>query len=887
MKKLLTLLFVSLVCFQTFAIPADSKPVTTTQPNGEEITIIMKGDEYIHWAETLDGYTLLSNSDFYFYYAQLNASGDLEQSQYIATEIHNRPQEVSAWLQTISKNLFFSESQVDIFMQLRAINEMELEKSRSGTIGLNKLPVILMEFPDRPARKTVEDFNLVFNQINYYENGFKGSMKDFFLESSYNKLEVHCYVYGPYMTSQDAAFYAFETPSGYNPNYPTFAREAITAAYNDGVNFSEFAVNGNQIEGVYCIYAGYDKAAGGGNTCIWAHAQLSFNWSFQGFLFKRYAASSELENTSGSTIATIGTFCHEYGHVIGALDFYDTNYSTWGEYQGTGYWDLQASGSHQDGGRKPATPNPRSKIFNYGWATSIELSTPQRCTIPVARIYDNAYFRINTQDPNQYFIIENKKQEGFDSGVPGKNLLIYKCTEDYEANHYNPTQATYPQNMTSWQRFYPVAANAKVVVPEPGTNKQPQYGSINSSTCTWPQTNQKAFTDSSIPGMVTWDGNGVGKPITNIIAYDDFVTFDFMGGGDKLNFHVFLPAYYGCVITKQPGSVSPVNAGGSFAFKVELLPSHNKSIIKVTANNKVLTPASGNIYTISNIQADQIVRIEDLKFNTFSISATASANGIITPEGDVPVNQGGIKKFEIYPNNGYSIDKVFVDGNNKGNINSYTFMNVNEPHAINATFKKGDLYTINTSKDNLSFETYTGIPSDSIDVIVSSPDIISSYVSISVDAPERFQVSSGNGKWVKGFSITQNKLPYKLYVRFAPIGPLANVGTFEEVLTFKSTDAYAEIKLSGKALLGINDNINENAIAIYPNPTNGKLLIESKDIIPLFVEVFDTYGRSVSSRSLNISTSLQELDISNLSAGIYLIDIHTDKGIIHKKVVKE
>lgn len=871
-----------MVCLQAFAVPADSKPITVTQPNGEEITLIMKGDEFINWAETLDGYTLLINSEFYFCYAQVNPSGNLEPSPFIATEIANRPPEVSAWLQNINKNSFYSDNQVYFYMQLREIYEIETERGGDrGTTGLNKIPVILMEFPDRPFRKTKEDFNMLFNQISYYENGFKGSFRDFYLESSYNKLDVQCSIFGPYMAPKEATHYAYTTSQEVNPYYADFAKDAITAAYNDGVDFSVFTTDGGkQIEGVYAIYAGYDKSAGC-SSCIWAHAQLSFSYSYKGFVFKRYAASSELQNTSGSNISTIGTFCHEYGHVLGALDYYDTNYGTGGQYDGTGDWDLQASGSHNDGGKKPATPNPRSKVSTYKWANAIVLDSPQRCTIPVSRIYDHAFFRINTPNSQEYFIIENKKKSGFDAGIPGENLLIYKCTENYE------TSTPYRSNTTSWQRFYPVAANAKVKVPEAGSNKQSQYGNINSSTCTWPQKNQTDFTNSSIPGMVTWEGEPVNKPIENIQVFDDYIVFDFMGGGDKQECNVFLPAYYGCKITPEAGSVSPVNFNEHFSFKIDLLPSHDKSILVVTANNDTLVPVN-NIYTISYIQKDIIVRVKGVKFNSFAITVTAGENGKITPDGEVQVNEGKTQTFNIQPDNGFSIDKVVVDGEDKGDIKSYTFTNVCEPHTLEAFFKKGVLYTISVSNEALTFETISNVPSDYQEVTISSKDVIAG---IEVNAPNRFKVSSDKGSnWTQGFNVPKNKLPYTFWIRFQPPWGMGNVGTFHEVLALKSTEAYAEIKLTGVSGVGINEMDHNQNLVIYPNPTSGKLFIENgalnKENSLFVIEIYDVLGKKVFEEKAENKKQL-ELDITPLSAGIYMVAVHTDKGIVHQKIVKE
>jgi hypothetical protein len=534
-----------------------------------------------------------------------------------------------------------------------------------------------------------------------------------------------------------------------------------------------------------------------------------------------------------------------------------------------------ASGSHNNSGRTPAVHNPRSKVYTYGWAIAHELTTPQTVTIPSARIYKNAYFRITTPDPNQYFIIENIMQEGSNAYVPGKNLLIYRATE-----HYNSGQ-----NTTSWQRFYPVAANAPVYVPEAGTNAQSQYGSINSASTTWPGTLGKTnFNDNTIPAMITWDYTPTNKPISNITVYDDYITFDFMGGGPKSNYHVFLPAYYGCIVTAQSGSTSPVNPGSSFSFKVDVLPSHSNSNLVVTANNVELTP-SGGIYTISNIQTDQIVRIEGLTFNTFPITVTAGKNGSIIPSGTdgiVYVNYDASQTFEIRADNGYSVDKVMVNGVDMGDIKSYTFKNVLESHSISATFKLGGQYTINTSVSSVSFETYAGVPSEPATVIVSSPDVIAH---INVAAPNRFQISHNGTDWRQEFTILRTQLPYTLYIRFNT--PWEQSGTWERPVTLKSTEAYAEIMLTGLAHLGINEADNNQNIAIYPNPTTGKLEIKNDESRIMNVEILDVTGRKLPSHHLIISSSHHQLNISHLQAGIYFVQIQTENGTITKRIVKE
>jgi uncharacterized repeat protein (TIGR02543 family) len=72
---------------------------------------------------------------------------------------------------------------------------------------------------------------------------------------------------------------------------------------------------------------------------------------------------------------------------------------------------------------------------------------------------------------------------------------------------------------------------------------------------------------------------------------------------------------------------------------------------------------------------------------TYTITATAGANGAITPSNSVVVNQNANQTFTMLPNSGYEVDVVTVDGASQGSANSYTFTNVLTNHTISVTFK--------------------------------------------------------------------------------------------------------------------------------------------------------------------------------------------------------
>ena len=84
--------------------------------------------------------------------------------------------------------------------------------------------------------------------------------------------------------------------------------------------------------------------------------------------------------------------------------------------------------------------------------------------------------------------------------------------------------------------------------------------------------------------------------------------------------------------------------------------------------------------------------------------------------------------------------------------------------------------------------------------------------------------------------------------------------------------------------VGIAD-IPDNSISIYPNPTQDKLTIAGGDLQINRMEIVDLAGRVVLLSSFG-GVGGGVIDVSALPAGIYLVKIHTDKGIVTRKMVK-
>jgi hypothetical protein len=106
-----------------------------------------------------------------------------------------------------------------------------------------------------------------------------------------------------------------------------------------------------------------------------------------------------------------------------------------------------------------------------------------------------------------------------------------------------------------------------------------------------------------------------------------------------------------------------------------------------------------------------------------------------------------------------------------------------------------------------------------------------------------------------------------------------------------------ESEPSNEKCLSTTTAINElqNDIKIYPNPTDGQLIIDNGQLTIENIAIYDMIGQSVYSSTLGISPlwgdkgglSMLRLDVSHLPSGIYFIRIQTENGVVMKKVVKQ
>jgi hypothetical protein len=97
-------------------------------------------------------------------------------------------------------------------------------------------------------------------------------------------------------------------------------------------------------------------------------------------------------------------------------------------------------------------------------------------------------------------------------------------------------------------------------------------------------------------------------------------------------------------------------------------------------------------YTFNNVIANRTIHVSFTLITppVYTITATAGANGTISPSGVVSVNGGNSQTFNFTPAPGYRIGTVLVDGTNNAQAvanKTHTFYNVDSDHTIHATFE--------------------------------------------------------------------------------------------------------------------------------------------------------------------------------------------------------
>ena len=288
----------------------------------------------------------------------------------------------------------------------------------------------------------------VFNQKNFQEPPFHGSVHDYFYEQSFEQFELVFDVYYVHMDKNHAEYRSGDIDFYDDTRSGLLLTEILDIKKEEIPDWSIYDWDDDgYINQIVILFAGKGQNDGGDNTTIWSHqwwlssqseAPYYREWghpypvSSGGKEFKvdKYGIFPEL--TREGTYGTFGSFCHEYSHCLGLPDFYyGTNIDI------VGRWDIMDLGNYNEGGFCPPCYSAHERM-HLGWLDPIELTETTTITDmeSISHGKKEAYLIRNDGYSNEYYIVENRQQTGWDSSLPGSGIVIFHVDYDEDIWKY-------------------------------------------------------------------------------------------------------------------------------------------------------------------------------------------------------------------------------------------------------------------------------------------------------------------------------------------------------------------------------------------------------------------------------------------------------------------
>lgn len=519
-KHLFVSIFLLFCGIKINAVPATPYPVTRILPDGTELTVLLRGDEFFNYELTTDGYLIRENEKGFYEYARLLDNGGI-----VPTGMRAQPQEKRTPAeQMLLRTLQTFPDMMPLKVQSRVARAAEQEQSGFSigtfpTTGSPKSIVILVNFSDvsfvTPNPNAA--FTNLLNEPGYSANGGTGSARDYFKTASFEVSSPEFVVVGPYTLPHPRSFYGENDSQGNDKNPRQMIIDACTAAFNDGVDFSVYDTDGDGIvDNVFVFYAGHNEAEGGPKESVWPHRwALNTVVRFNGKYISGYACTSELRGSSGSNMCGIGTFAHEFGHVYGLPDYYPTNGAT---HHTLSVWNIMDAGAYLNAGRTPPTYSAYDRFF-IGWITPTILKSPIDVELTDLQTTNKAYIitesgnhNLNGRNPNpiEFFTLENRQRTGWDSFLPNSGMLI--------------TRIVY--NETTWRNNTPNNNAALMGVDIIEADEMAGSGSLSGDPFPGAR-NVRSYNPTTRAGV------NMNRPLTEITESNGLITFKFMGGGNR------------------------------------------------------------------------------------------------------------------------------------------------------------------------------------------------------------------------------------------------------------------------------------------------------------------------------------------------------------------
>ena len=566
-KQLVSLLFFTL-CLLTIQ-PAHSRPYhgdlfTFYQPDGQEFSVRLFGDEFYVVIESPDGYTLTKDSTSgYYCYATPAADGmsflstGIRAGEPLPPGLHLKKNLRLSPRATQEKSAAAREKMgVDAKGRLlpaqhlrfhpqdfgyeRWLPELEQEARTLELFPQSAQPappsttttqtriglVLLARFPDLPEDVTISQAQVddYANDPSYTEFNNATSVYGYFSIQSNGKLRYNCIVTAYFTAAHDRAYYT-DSAIAYGTRAKELINEGLAVLKADGFDFTKADGNNDGVlDGVNLFYAG--SRVNSWSEGLWPH-KWSSSWA--GLSGTGVSTAFQYQITNMGSQLSLGTFCHENGHMI--CKFPDL-YSYSGNAAEINSYSLMSS----SGNTHPVNVDAYLKM-HAGWSTVIDIDSATHLRGAV-EVDQNTFYRYkNPNNSREYFLLSLRTDSGYEgiyggatsTANPADGLVVWHALENGSNTYSSIFSADSPADYSTPYELMVVEANPSSVTtpwyndPNPGTDDA--YHSGDSDT----------VSDSTTPALKFWNTSS-GRTTTSdmrihsIGARGDTLTF-ILGNG--------------------------------------------------------------------------------------------------------------------------------------------------------------------------------------------------------------------------------------------------------------------------------------------------------------------------------------------------------------------